>query len=171
MFPGVTQRHCLTSLCIFSFILCSRSFSPVKMRTTQLKSFAIVWLLRKKGREKKSKGIQHEREKKRRTCDSSGTGLILFLIFSNKWAFTAFSQMSSLLKPCNDNLGLWTCLFPLSAERVWSILFRDDTDKHWKGKGQDRRIRVGRKKNTQTDCRIAVRLTQPLVDAHNEPSY
>lgn len=90
-------------------------------------------------RERERRGCHIKKKKKASTCNSLSVSVILglFLIFLDKWALKAFSQMSPLFRPLNDNPGLWTCLQQLSTESMWSILSLNEADVQWDGKCPD----------------------------------
>lgn len=76
--------------------------------------------------------------------------------------------MSSLLRPFNDNLGLWTCLCRRSAERIWSILLLNDADTHWDGKCQFQDDKALSQERSKRDSGgEGSNLTPSPLDAHN----
>lgn len=118
VFQSVMQHHCLASLCIFSFILCSRSFYVWKMRTTQLQSFATVWLLKKK-RIGKGDKAKHYSIKENRSLN------MRFFRYGTNPACSSFSQINGLSKPLVKLIHYSSSLLMtiLAFEHVSSRLF------------------------------------------------
>lgn len=137
VFWVICQSYCLMLLCIdnFSFILCACS-CIICWKWGQHASNPLLHSYGcKKKREREEDAIL--KKPQHAILLSMSVILGLFLIFLDKWALKAFSQMSPLFRPLNDNPGLWTRLQQLSMESMWSILSLNEADVQWDGKCPD----------------------------------
>lgn len=142
------QRHCLASLCIFSFILCSCSFRLWKWGQHNLNPSWLCGYSGKKGEgEKKGKGFS---TKEKRSLN------MRFFRHGTNPACSSFSPINGLSEPLVKWVHYSSLLTTILVfERVFSHSRLRGCDPYCSGmtpintemaKVKNRRIRVGRKK-------------------------
>lgn len=143
-----TIVSCCVALKISPSSFAQTAVSFCGMRTTWFKSFATIkWHITKAA-----------------ACSSLSMNLIpcVFLIFLDKWARQAFSQMGLLFNPVNDNSGLWTRRLWLFTENMESILFMNDSDVPVRGQKSEYRSSQGDKNLSREGLKSGISKFQQL---------